>query len=73
MSKHNDRLKILSGISEEIIDRATQMRAKLIEKSKKGFFSPKRVIALGSAAAVLLVAVFSYVLFFTRTLYHTTI
>jgi len=63
MSKHNDRLKILSGISEEIIDRATQMRAKLIEKSKKGFFSPKRVIALGSAAAVLLVAVFSYVLF----------
>ena len=66
MSKHDDRLNILSGLSEEIIDKATQMRAKLIEKSKKGFFSPKRVIAFGSAAAVLLFAVFSYVLFFGK-------
>lgn len=54
--KHLFLYRLLSGIDEELLEKATKGRTRLYEEKKKaaGGFSPKRIALIASAAVVLL-------------------
>jgi len=65
MNNRDDfKLDVISGIEDEIIDRSTKERIRLLDRPKLSF--RKRMIALGSMAAMI-IAMLSGVLFFALT------
>ena len=54
--KHLFLYRLLSGIDEELLEKATKGRTRLYEEKKKAAkgFSPKRIALIASAAVVLL-------------------